>query len=85
MANLANMPMSCVHIWPHTEQQQVHKIKSKCSVFEKIDDVAQLEKIPACSKNRVSEKVLLQFICLQGFNIYPLKILLTISLVLGKK
>ena len=30
MANLANMPMSHVHIWPHTEQQQAHKIKSKC-------------------------------------------------------
>ena len=42
MANLANIPMSRVHIWPHTEQQQVHKIKSKCSVFEKIDDVAQI-------------------------------------------
>ena len=56
-------------------------MSSKCSVFEKIDDVAQIEKIPACSKNGVSEKVLLQFICLQGFNIYPLKILLTISLV----
>ena len=42
MANLANMPMSRVHIWPHTEQQQVHKIKSECSVFEKIGDVAQI-------------------------------------------
>ena len=50
----------------------------------KIDDVAQIEKIPAFSENRVSEKALLQFICLQGFNIYPVKILLTISLVLGK-
>ena len=37
---------------------------SKCSAFGKKDDVAQVEKIPACSENRVSEKVLLQFICL---------------------
>ena len=44
----------------------------------KIDDVAQIEKIPAFSENRVSEKALLQFICLQGFNIYPVKILLTV-------
>ena len=57
---------------------------SKCSAFAKKDDVAQIEKIPACSENRVSEKALLQFICLQGFDIYPIKILLTISLVLGK-
>ena len=37
---------------------------SKCSTFGKKDDVAQVEKIPACSENRVSEKALLQFICL---------------------
>ena len=59
-------------------------MSSKCSVFEKIDGVAQKEKIPACSKNRVSEKALLQFICVQDFNIHSIKILLTISLVLGK-
>ena len=72
----------------HTEQQQVHKIKSKCYRnvlhLEKKDDIAQIEKIPACSENRVSEKALLQFICSRGFDIYPIKILLTISLVLGK-
>ena len=56
----------------HTKQQQVHKINSKCSAFVKKDDVAQIEKIPACSENRVSEKALLQFICLQGFDIYPI-------------
>ena len=55
---------------------------SKCSW--KNDDVAQIEKIRACWENRVSEKALLQFICLQGFDIYPIKILLTISLILGK-
>ena len=32
---------------------------SKCSAFGKKDDVAQIEKIPACSDNRVSEKALL--------------------------
>ena len=37
---------------------------SKCFAFGKKDDVAQVEKIPACSENRVSEKALLQFICL---------------------
>ena len=57
---------------------------SKCSAFAKKDDVAQIEKNPACSENRVSENVLLQFIFLQGFDIYPIKILLTISLVLVK-
>ena len=57
---------------------------SKCSAFGKKDDIAQIEKIPACSENRVSEKALLQFICSRGFDIYPIKILLTISLVLGK-
>ena len=51
---------------------------SKCSAFGKKGDVA-------CSENRVAEKALPQFICLQGFDIYPIKILLTISLVLGKK
>ena len=61
-----------------TEQQQVHKIKSKCylnvlHLQKKKDDVAQIEKIPACSENQVSEKALLQFICLQGFDIYPIK------------
>ena len=55
------MPMLRVD---HTEQQQVHKIKSKCSAFGKKDDVSQVEKIHACSENRVSEKALLQFICL---------------------
>ena len=58
---------------------------SKYSALGKKDYVAQIEKIPAFSENRVSEKALPQFICLQGFDIYPLKILLTISLVLGKK
>ena len=58
----------------HTDQQQVHKIKSKCYLnvlhnFGKKDDVAQIEKIPACSENRVSEKALTQFICLRGFDI----------------
>ena len=57
---------------------------SRCSAFAKKDDVAQIKKIPACSENRASEKALLQFTCLQGFDIYPIKILLTISLVLGK-
>ena len=57
---------------------------SKCSAFGKKGDVAQVEKIPACSENLVSEKALLQFICLQGFDIYPVEILLTISLVLVK-
>ena len=42
---------------------------SKCSAFGKKDDVAQIEKIPACSDNWVSEKALLQFICFQGFDI----------------
>ena len=42
---------------------------SKCSAFGKKDDVAQIEKIPACSENWVSEKAILQFICLQGFDI----------------
>ena len=37
---------------------------SKCSAFGKKDDVARVEKIPACLENRVSEKALLQFICL---------------------
>ena len=31
--------------------------------LEKRDKVAQIEKIPACSENPVSEKALLQFIC----------------------
>ena len=42
---------------------------SKCSAFGKKDDVAQIEKIPACSDNWVSEKALLQFICFQGYDI----------------
>ena len=45
-------------------------LSSKCSAFAKKDDVAQIEKIPACSENRVSEKALLQLICLQGFDIH---------------
>ena len=61
VANLVNTPMSRID---HTEQQQVHKIKSKCCAFGKKDDVTQVEKIPACSANQVSEKALLQFICL---------------------
>ena len=55
----------------HTEQLQVHKIKSKCylnvlHLQKKKNDVARIEKNPACSENQVSEKALLQFICLQG-------------------
>ena len=58
----------------HADQQQVHKIKSKCYLnvlhnFGKKDDVAQIEKIPVCSEYRVSEKALPQFICLRGFDI----------------
>ena len=42
---------------------------SKCSAFGKTDDVAQIEKIHACSDNWVSEKALLQFTYFQGFDI----------------
>ena len=78
MANLANAPRSHIIFGHRTEQQQVHKIKSKCylnvlHLQKKKDDVAQIEKIPACLENQVSEKALLQFICLQGFDIYPIK------------
>ena len=57
---------------------------SKCSTFGKKDDVAQIEKIPACSDHWVSEKALLQFYLFSWFWYYSIKILLTISLVLGK-
>ena len=43
-------------------------LSSKCSAFAKKNDVAQIEKIPARSENRVS--ALLQLICLQGFDIH---------------
>ena len=56
---------------------------SKCSAFENKDDI-EIEEVPACSENRVSEKALLQFICLQCFDIHTIKILRTISLVLGE-
>ena len=58
---------------------------SKCFAFAKLkDDVAQIEKIPACSENQVLEKALLQFICLQGFDIYPIKSFLQILSSLEK-
>ena len=75
----------------HTEQQQVHKIKFKCHLNvlhlkKKKIVFAQKEKIPAGSGNRVSEKAhLQQFICLQVFDIYIVKILRTIYFRPGKK
>ena len=64
----------------HTEQLQVHKIKSKCYL-----NVLHLQKkIPACSENQVSEKALLQFICLQCLDIYPIKSFLQSLLSLEK-
>ena len=67
------MPQCHVFIFGHhTEQQQVHEIKSKCFAFGEKDDVTQIEKIPACSENRVSVKALPQFICVQHFDIVTL-------------
>ena len=51
----------------------------------KQDNVAHyIEKIPGCLENQFSEKALLQFICLQRFGIYSIKILFTIYFFLGK-
>ena len=55
-----------------------------CICKKKKDDVAQIEKIPACSENQISEKALLQFISLQGFDIYPIKSCLQSLLSLEK-
>ena len=46
---------------------------SKFSTFGEKNDVAQIEKIPACSENRVSVKALLLFICVQRFDIYSIQ------------
>ena len=52
----------------------------------KQDNVAHyIEKIPGCSENKFSEKALLQFICLQRFGIYSIKILYTIYFFPWKK
>ena len=52
----------------------------------KQDNVAHyIEKIPGCLENQFSEKALLQFICLQRFGIYSIKILFTIYFFPWKK
>ena len=65
VTNLANAPMSR-GLYLATIQNNNKCIKSnlmlcKCTAVGKKDDVAQVEKTPACWESRVSKKSLLQF------------------------